>query len=117
MSRREEVMLKALKESKRLDLKKLRDETIDEPINDVQVARVEDRENINGSIELMEANSMPSMNWVMVDNTITNLTLQELKTIRDIYITRKMQTYALYGELVNTLSNATTVEEVEEIEW
>ena len=110
-------LLADAQEAKRIELKQIRNEAIDEPINDVQVARVEDRENINGSIELMEANSIPSMNWVLIDNTVGTLTVSDLETIRDTYVLRKMQTFAKYGELLTVLNNATTVEEVEGIQW
>ena len=113
----ETIDINVFKEAKRRELKNLRDEAIDEQINDVQVARVEDRENINGSIELMEANSIPSMNWVLIDNTVGTLTVSDLETIRDTYVLRKMQTFAKYGELLTVLNNATTVEEVEGIQW
>lgn len=110
--------LNEVKDNKRNELKRLRDETISAPINNVQVATINDRENVTGTINSF-ATLAPSgsIDWIMADNTIAQLTLSGLETIRDTYALRKAQAYENYATKLLQLDEATTVEEVEAIQW
>jgi len=109
--------LSQVKEEKRSAFKALRDEEIAEPINGVQVGRLEDRENIEGAISRFETIAPDGVNWIMVDNSVVVLTKQDLQNVADEYAIRKAQIFNKYGTLSSALDKAETIDEVLAVEW
>ena len=99
------------------DIKAKREESIIEPINNIQVSTLQDRENIQGSIEHFEMLSQDNgtITWTMNDNTEEDLTAEDLKGALDAYVIRKAQSFAEYQTKKQLIANATTVEEIEAI--
>ena len=99
------------------DIKTKREESIIEPINNVQVSTLQDRENIQGSIEYFEILSQGkgTITWTMNDNTEQDLSLEDLKGALDAYIIRKAQSFIEYQTKKQLIENATTAEEIEAI--
>lgn len=105
-------------EEKRVKFKLLRDKEIAEPINGVQVGRVEDRENIQGAIDRFDTLATDgAIGWIMADNSIKMLTKLQLIDIADGYAIRKAQVFNNYGMLCLTLNEAETVEDIIAIGW
>ena len=98
-------------------IKTKREQTSSESINNIQVATVQDRENIHGSIEYFDILSQGkgTITWTMNDNTEQDLSLEELKGALDAYVVRKAQSFAEYQTKKQLIENATTVEEIEAI--
>ena len=98
-------------------IKTKREESIIEPINNIQVATLQDRENIQGSIEYFEMLSQGkgTITWTMNDNTEQDLSLEDLKGALDSYIIRKSQAFSDYQTKKQLIEDATTVEEIEDI--
>ena len=98
-------------------IKTKREEDIIEPINNIQVATLQDRENIQGSIEYFDILSQGkgTITWTMNDNTEQDLSLEELQGALDAYVVRKAQSFAEYQTKKQLIENATTVEEIEVI--
>ena len=98
-------------------IKTKREEDIIEPINNIQVATLQDRENIQGSIEYFETLSQGkgTIAWTMVNNIEQDLSLEELQGALDAYVVRKAQSFAEYQTKKQLIENATTVEEIEVI--
>ena len=98
-------------------IKTKREESIIEPINNIQVSTLQDRENIQGSIEYFDMLSQGkgTITWTMNDNTEQELSLQELQGALDVYVVRKAQSFADYQTKKQLIENATTVEELEAI--
>ena len=98
-------------------IKTKREESIIEPINNIQVATFQDRENIQGSIEYFEMLSQGkgTIAWTMEDNTEQDLSLEDLKGALDYYIIRKAQAFSDYQTKKQLIKDATKVEEIEEI--
>ena len=98
-------------------IKTKREEGIIEPINNIQVATLQDRENIQGSIDYFETLSQGkgTIAWTMNDNTEQDLSLEDLKGALDAYVVRKAQAFAEYQTKKELIANATTAEEIEEI--
>lgn len=96
-------------------IKQQREESIVEPINNVQVAKLEDRENIQGAIQYFDTLSQggTTIKWTMADNTEADLTLQYLQNVLDSYVFRKGQVFATYQIDKARIENCTTVEEIE----
>ena len=99
------------------NIKTKREESIIEPINNIQVSTLQDRENIQGSIEYFETLSQGkgTITWTMNDNTEQDLSLEVLKGVLDIYVIRKAQAFAEYQTKKQSIENCTTVEEIEAI--
>ena len=91
-------------------IKTKREESIIEPINNIQVSTSQDRENIQGSIEYFEILSQGKMTiaWTMEDNTEQDLSLEDLKGALDAYIIRKAQAFAEYQTKKQLIENAVT---------
>ena len=91
-------------------IKTKREESIIEPINNIQVSTLQDRENIQGSIEYFEALSQgnSTITWTMNDNTEQDLSLEDLKGALDAYIIRKAQAFAEYQTKKQLIENAVT---------
>ena len=114
------LIYKPLYECKEIALstiKTKREESIIEPINNIQVSTLQDRDNIQGSIEYFEILSQGkgTITWTMNDNTEQDLSLEELKGALDAYVVRKAQSFADYQTKKQLIENATTVEEIESI--
>lgn len=98
-------------------IKQQREDSIIEPINNVQVAKLEDRENIQGSIEYFNTlvQKGTTITWTMADNTEQDLSLEDLQGALDVYVTRKAQIFAEYQNKKQLIDNCTTVEELEAV--
>ena len=98
-------------------IKTKREESIIEPINNIQVSTLQDRENIQGSIEHFERLSQGkgTITWTMNDNTEQDLSLEDLKGALDAYVVRKAQSFAEYQTKKQLIENCTTAEEIEAI--
>jgi hypothetical protein len=84
--------------------KLMRDITIAAPINGVQVARLEDRENISGTIRKWDALGSPAaIPWIMADNSVALLSKEDLIAIEDAYAQRKAMAFAEYQQRVAEL--------------
>ena len=114
------LVYKPLYECKEIALniiKSKREEKICEPINNIQVCTLQDRENIQGSIDYFDilSKSKCTITWTMDNNTEQDLSLQELKDALDTYVIRKAVAFAEYQDKKQLIDNATTVEEIEAI--
>ena len=92
------------------NIKTKREESIIEPINNIQVATLQDRENMQGSIEYFEILSQGNgrITWTMNDNREQDLTVEDLKGALDTYIVRKAQAFAEYQTKKQLIENAVT---------
>ena len=91
-------------------IKTKREESICEPINNIQVSTLQDRENIEGSIEYFDMLSQGkgTITWTMDDNTEQDLTVEDLKDALDAYVIRKAQIFAEYQTKKQLIENAVT---------
>ena len=98
-------------------IKTKREESTVEPINNIQVATLQDRENMQGSIEYFEILSQGNgrITWTMNDNREQDLTAEDLKDALDAYIIRKAQIFVEYQTKKQLIENAETAEEIEAI--
>ena len=98
-------------------IKTKREESIVEPINNIQVATLQDRENMQGSIEYFEILSQGNsrITWTMNDNREQDLTVEDLKDALDAYVIRKAQIFVEYQTKKQLIENAETAEEIEAI--
>ena len=98
------------KETALSDIKAKREQSASEPINNVQVATLQDRENIQGSIEYFDILSQGkgTITWTMADNTEQDLSLQDLQGVLDTYVIRKAQAFAEYQTKKQLIENAVT---------
>ena len=98
-------------------IKTKREESIIEPINNIQVSTLQDRENIQGSIDYFERLSQGkgTIAWTMANNIEQDLSLEDLKGALDTYVVRKAQAFKEYQTKKQLIANATTVEEIEAI--
>ena len=98
------------KETALSDIKAKREQSASEPINNVQVATLQDRENIQGSIEYFDRLSQGkgTITWTMADNTEQDLSLQDLQGVLDTYVTRKAQAFAEYQTKKQLIENVVT---------
>ena len=113
----EYLSLYQCKETALSDIKANREQSASEPINNVQVATLQDRENIQGSIEYFDILSQGkgTITWTMNDNTERDLSLEDLKGALDAYVIRKAQAFTEYQTKKQLIENAETVEEIEAI--
>ena len=98
-------------------IKTKREESIIEPISNIQVSTLQDRENIQGSIEYFEILSQGkgTITWTMNDNTEQDLSLEDLKGVLYDYVIRKGMAFVEYQTKKQLIENCTTVEELEAI--
>ena len=91
-------------------IKTKREESIIEPINNIQVSTLQDRENIQGSIEYFDMLSQGkgTITWTMADNTEQDLSLQDLQGVLDAYVIRKAQAFAEYQTKKQLIENVVT---------
>ena len=99
------------------DIKTKREQTSSESINNIQVATLQDRENMQGSIEYFEILSQGNgrITWTMNDNREQDLTVEDLKGALDAYVIRKAQIFVEYQTKKQLIENAETAEEIEAI--
>ena len=92
------------------DIKSKREESIVEPINNIQVATSQDRENMQGSIEYFDMLSQgkDTITWTMADNTEQELSLQDLQGVLYTYVIRKAQAFAEYQTKKQLIENVVT---------
>jgi len=109
-----EPTLDQRREQKRQELKFERDSLIKSPINGVQVATSDDRENIEGSVSDWGIlyGSLDEISWVLEDNTTTPLSKQDLEEIISLYKTRKRDAFAIYTQLLLQLNQSDSPEEI-----
>ena len=108
-----EATLSHFRELRREELKAQRDEVVDSAINNVQVGRITDRENIQGTLANWDVLGLgDSINWTMADNTVQALSKEDLQAIYVGYATRKAQCFALYEQAILALHNANTIEDI-----
>lgn len=108
-----DVDMGALREHKREQLKQERDELTYLPINNVQVGRIEDRENIQGTIAGWDTLGLgATINWIMFDNTVKALSKADLEAIYVDYGLRKAQCFNLYEQIITQLNEAQTIEDI-----
>lgn len=108
-----DAYLESLRLSARTRLKAERNTIVDKPINNVQVASISDRENIQGYL-LYETEE--PIKWVMADNTFQLLMKTDLQVIQNTYIMRKKLAYEAYANACRSLEVATTQAEMDAIE-
>lgn len=91
-------------------IKTKREEAIIEPINNIQVSTLQDRENIQGSTEYFEMLSQGkgTITWTMANNMEQELSLQALKGALDAYVIRKAQSFAEYQTKKQLIENVVT---------
>ena len=91
-------------------IKTKREEAITEPINNIQVSTLQDRENIQDSIEYFELLSQGkgTITWTMKDNMEQDLSFEDLQGALDAYIIRKAQLFAEYQTKKQLIENAVT---------
>lgn len=113
----ETTSLNFFRENKRQEFKQKRDDAIAAPANNVQVARVEDRDNVTGTISNWDALGLTtSINWVMADNTIQALSKADLEAVVVAYVQRKALLFSQYETAVNALNEASTIESILAVE-
>ena len=114
-----ESTLNYFREQKRQHLKTERIKKASAPINNVQVSRVEDRENVKDAIanwDILRKNSDGTKNWVMADNSVSPLSLADLQAVHDNYARRIDECFAAYEEAVLATHQAQTVADILAVE-
>lgn len=98
------------KETALSDIKVKREQSASEPIDNIQVTTLQDRENIQGSIEYFDILSQGkgTITWTMADNTEQELSLQDLQGVLDTYVIRKAQAFAEYQTKKQLIENVVT---------
>ena len=106
----EYLSLHQCKEIALMDIKAKREQSASEPINNIQVAALQDRENIQGSIEYFDMlyQGKGTITWTMADNTEQDLSLKDLQGVLDSYIIRKAQAFAEYQTKKQLIENVVT---------
>ena len=91
-------------------IKTKREESIIEPVNNIQVSTLQDRENIQGSIEYFDMLSQGkgTITWTMSNNIEQELSLEDLKGALDTYVIRRAQAFAEYQTKKQLIENAVT---------
>ena len=101
------------REIKRKELQEQRDAAIASDINNIQVGRQKDRENIEKAIEYFSITTDGDTRvWVMADNTTSDLTKAELTAALEGYWYRSDSEYKRYQAAVDHLATLTTVDEI-----
>ena len=104
-----EPTLEQRRERQRQMLKMERIERVSAPINNVQVATPEDRENVQWA-----ASNVEFIDWIMADNTIQTLTAADLQVVISQYPLRKMELFEVYAGLLAQLAES---DEPESVVW
>jgi hypothetical protein len=105
MGRKEQIQARVSKELTLAQAKKDRDALIDAPINNFDVARLIDRENLQGAINFFDALAQggSTIVWTMSDNSDKTVTKEELEEVITTYVARKAMAFANYQALKETL--------------
>lgn len=92
------------------DIKANREQSASEPIDNIQVTTLQDRENIQGSIDYFETLSQGkgTITWTMSNNMEQELSLEDLKGALDTYVVRKAQAFAEYQTKKQLIENVVT---------
>jgi hypothetical protein len=91
---------------------------IAEDINNFQIGRQQDRENIQGAIDKWDIlTEGESRNWIMADNSVKAVTKQELIDVSNAYAIRQNNVFGQYGILCTMLEMAADIDEVIAIVW
>lgn len=110
--------LSQAKEEKRESFKEKRDSMIAEDINNFQIGRQQDRENIQGAIDKWDILAEgESRHWIMADNSVRAVTKQELIDVSNAYAIRQNNVFGQYGILCAMLEMAADIDEVIAIVW
>ena len=111
-----ELTLDQRRERKRQQLKMERTEIIQAPINGIQVATAEDRENIAGAVEDWSTlyGQLETIPWVLVDNTTRSVSREDLEEVIAAYKIRKRDSFAIYAGLLDQLYES---DDPESVEW
>lgn len=106
-----------LKLAKRKELKLARDKAISTPLNNIQVASGDDLRNIEGAILAFDRlSSSGKLAWVMADNSIGELSKDDLINLRDSYIDRKQALFNAFALACAKLEMANLPSEISGIE-
>lgn len=105
-------VLEHYRELKRKELQALRDTIIASDINNVQVGRQQDRENLEKAISNFDPDST-TRTWIMADNSTAQLTLQQLTEALEGYWYRLEDCFTVYGQAIEDLKLLTTVEDIQ----
>ena len=111
------IELPQKKEQKRIEAKQKREGNISAVLNNFDVATLQDRENIQGSITYFNTLSQGQdfIVWHMADNTQYNATLTDLQGVLDAFVLRKAQEFIAYQSILVQIELCTTLQEVEVI--
>jgi len=111
-----ELTLEQRRERKRQQLKIERTELIQSPIDGIQVATADDRENIAGAVEDWSTlyGQVESIPWVLVDNTTRHVSKEDLEEVIAAYKIRKRDAFAIYAGLLDHLCES---DDPESVEW
>ena len=111
-----ELTLEQRRERKRQQLKMERAELIQSPIDGIQVATADDRENITGAVEDWSTlyGQLETIPWVLVDNTTRTVSKEDLEEVIAAYKIRKRDAFAIYAGLLDHLCES---DDPESVEW
>lgn len=105
-------VLEHYRELKRKELQALRDSIIASDINNIQVGRQQDRENLEKAVENFDQEAT-TRTWIMADNSTAQLTLQQLTDALEGYWYRLEDCFTAYGQAIEDLKLLTTVEDIQ----
>lgn len=112
--------LEEVKDIKANELKKHRDTEEESPIEYKDKLWDFDskaRDRMNAAIVALEVNGIPSISWTAYDNTSTELTVLDLKTIISLAALRGNELHIKYRTLADSVLASTTIEEINSITW
>ena len=111
-----ELTLDQRRERKRQQLKIDRTELIQSPIDGIQVATADDRENISGAVEDWTTlyGQLETIGWILVDNTTRAVSKEDLEEVIAAYKIRKRDSFAIYAGLLDQLYES---DDPESVEW
>lgn len=112
-----EISLDIAKQEKISELKVKRDFIIDSAIENVQVKKSTDRENIQGTIQYFEVLSQgnSTIGWTMEDNSVKELSKDDLQRVLDSYVVRKAQAFAEYQYNKQQVDECMTIDELDSL--
>jgi len=105
-------VLEHYRELKRKELQALRDSIIASDINNIQVGRQQDRENLEKAVENFDSEAT-TRTWIMADNSTAQLTLQQLTDALEGYWYRLEDCFTAYGQAIEDLKLLTTTEDIQ----
>lgn len=105
-------VLERYRELKRKELQALRDSIIASDINNIQVGRQQDRENLEKAVENFDSEAT-TRTWIMADNSTAQLNLQQLTDALEGYWYRLEDCFTAYGQAIEDLKLLTTTEDIQ----